>query len=62
MDSYEDISYIKGFEDGCDYIVAEIERWIKQRDYEPRIIGPVLSVLAHLKMEKQHGEEIRENT
>jgi len=47
----EDISYIKGFEHGCDYIVAEIERYIKRHDYEPRITRPLLNLLAHLKME-----------
>jgi hypothetical protein len=43
--------YIKGFDHGCDYIVTEIERYIKLRDYEPRITGPLLNLLAHLKME-----------
>ena len=43
--------YIKGFDHGCDYIVAEIERYIKQREYEPRITQPVEQLLAHLKME-----------
>jgi len=43
--------YIKGFDHGCDYIVAEIERWIKEREHEPRITRPVEQLLAHLKME-----------
>jgi hypothetical protein len=49
--SNEDINYIKGFDHGCDYIVAEIERYIKLRDYDPNITGPLLNLLAHLKME-----------
>jgi hypothetical protein len=43
--------YIKGFDHGCDYIVAEIERYIKQRNHEPRITQPIEQLLAHLKME-----------
>jgi hypothetical protein len=43
--------YIKGFDHGCDYMVAEVERYIKRYDYEPRITGPLLNLLAHLKME-----------
>ena len=43
--------YIKGFDHGCDYIVAEIERYIKNRDFEPRITNPLTDLLAHLKME-----------
>lgn len=48
----EEIEYIKGFDHGCDYIVAEIEKWIKKNNYEPRAIWPVERLLAHLKMEK----------
>jgi len=47
----EEIEYIKGFDHGCDYIVAEIERYIKRHDYEPRITSPLLNLLAHLKVE-----------
>lgn len=28
----DDKHYIKGFEDGCDYIVREIERWSKEHN------------------------------
>lgn len=45
----EDIDYIKGFDHGCDYIVAEIERYIEQHDYEPRITGPIKTMLKRLK-------------
>lgn len=41
--------YIKGFDHGCDYIVAEIERYIKQHEYEPRITGPLQGLLDRLK-------------
>ena len=43
--------YIKGFDHGCDYIVAEIEQWVKREQYDPQRIAPVLLLLAHLKME-----------
>lgn len=46
-----DLGYIAGFDAGCDYMVTEIERYIKRHDYEPRITGPLLNLLAHLKME-----------
>jgi hypothetical protein len=29
MDAYLDKEYIRGFESGCDFIVAEIERYAK---------------------------------
>ena len=45
--------YIKGFDHGCDYIVAEIERYIKLREYDPSITGSLLNLLAHLKMENK---------
>jgi hypothetical protein len=38
-----DQHYIKGFEDGCDYIVREIERWGKEHNLY------VLDVLHHLR-------------
>ena len=49
--SPEDKHYIAGFDAGCDYVINEIERWIKRHDYEPRVIGPILTLLAHLKSE-----------
>lgn len=48
--------YAKGFDHGCDYIVAEIERWVKEREHEPRITRPVEQLLAHLKMEKKPND------
>ena len=42
--------YIKGFDHGCDYIVAEIERHAKQYK-EKEICFAFLELLAHLKME-----------
>ena len=47
----EDISYIKGFEHGCDYVIAEIEKWIKDNNEQPYDIRPVDRLLSHLKME-----------
>ena len=43
--------YIKGFDAGYGYALNEVEQYIKRHDYEPRIIGPLLNLLAHLKME-----------
>jgi hypothetical protein len=40
--------YIKGFDHGCDYIVAEIERYIKAYPSEEFVLK---ELLAHLKME-----------
>jgi hypothetical protein len=40
--------YIKGFDHGCDYIVAEIERYIKQYPDNKFVLE---ELLAHLKME-----------
>lgn len=53
--SDKDINYIKGFDHGCDYIVAEIERHAKQYK-EKEICFAFLELLAHLKMEdKPHA-------
>ena len=41
--------YIAGFDAGYDCVLREIERYIKRHDYEPRITGPLLNLLAHLK-------------
>ena len=40
--------YIKGFDHGCDYIVAEIERYAKQYKGDKL---PFAELLYHLKME-----------
>lgn len=45
--------YIHGFDHGCDYIVAEIERYIKNYSHEPRISGPIESMLERLGLRKQ---------
>ncbi len=41
--------YAKGFDAGVDIVLAEIERWIKEREHEPRITRPIEQLLAHLK-------------
>jgi len=51
--------YIAGFDAGYDCVLREIERYIKRHDYEPRITGPLLTLLAHLKLEEKQA---RENT
>lgn len=51
--------YIAGFDAGYDCVLREIERYIKRHDYEPRITGPLLNLLAHLKLEEK---QVRVNT
>jgi len=51
--------YIAGFDAGYDCVLREIERYIKRHDYEPRITGPLLTLLAHLKLEEK---QVRVNT
>ena len=41
--------YTRGFDAGVDVVLLEIERWIKERGWEPRITRPVEQLLAHLK-------------
>jgi hypothetical protein len=47
--------YIAGFDAGYDCVLREIERYIKRHDYEPRITGPLLTLLAHLKLEEKQA-------
>ena len=47
--------YIKGFDAGYDYVLTEIERWIKKNDHEPRAIWPVERLLEHLRMESKQN-------
>jgi hypothetical protein len=50
--------YIKGFDAGYGYALNEVEQYIKRHDYEPRITGPLLNLLAHLKAgDKPNGRE-----
>ena len=39
--SAADINYIKGFDHGCDYIVAEIERHMKETPNTEQVLAPV---------------------
>ena len=41
--------YIQGFDAGYSYVLNEIEKWIKEHDYEPRAVWPVQQLLAKLK-------------
>ena len=45
--------YAKGFDAGVDVVLLEIERWIKEREHEPRITRPSEQLLAHLKLENK---------
>jgi len=49
--------YTKGFDDGVDFLMTEIERYIAHREYEPRIATPLKRLLEHLRMEKQDTRE-----
>ena len=49
--------YIKGFDAGYAYVLNEMEQWVKREAHNAQRIAPVLSLLAHLKM-----EQVRENT
>jgi hypothetical protein len=51
--------YIKGFDAGYDYALLEISRWIRRHDFDPRFIGPVEVLLAHLKMEVKDPEKLK---
>lgn len=41
--------YIKGFDHGCDYIVAEIERYIKEANSHDAMV--LVELVKRLKME-----------
>ena len=56
----EQIEYIKGFEHGCDYIVAEIERYALNYDGAPNIM--LRELIAHLKMENLQNVVNRSKT
>jgi hypothetical protein len=47
--SDKDIDYIKGFDHGCDYIVAEIERQIKEANSHDALV--LVDLVKRLKME-----------
>ena len=49
--------YVKGFDAGWDFALHEVEQWVKREAHDPQRNAPVLSLLAHLKLEKG-----RENT
>ena len=49
--------YTKGFDDGVDFLMTEIERYIAYREYEPRIALPLKNLLSHLKMEDRQSRE-----
>lgn len=41
--------YIAGFDTGYSFLMHQIEQYIKRHDYEPRITGPLINLLAYLK-------------
>lgn len=52
----EDLNYIRGFDDGCDYIVAEIERYAEQYKTDPLMVMPLRRLLDVLKVPAQEGQ------
>ena len=50
--------YAKGFDAGVDVVLLEIERWIKEREHEPRITQPVEQLLDHLKLENKDPKKL----
>jgi len=44
MSDYQD-----GFDDGYEFVLEEIAKWIERRDFEPRVWKPVQEVLEHLR-------------
>jgi hypothetical protein len=40
--SAADINYIKGFDHGCDYVVAEIERYMRENDGSEKVLAALL--------------------
>jgi hypothetical protein len=49
--------YTTGFDDGIDFLMTEIKRYIEQREYEPRIAMPLKRLFEHLQK-----QETRETT
>lgn len=43
--SAADINYIKGFDHGCDYIVAEIERHMRENEGTEQVLAALLRKL-----------------
>jgi len=51
--SAADINYIKGFDHGCDYIVAEIERFMRETPGSEVFVAPLLR---RLRLEEQNAK------
>ena len=49
--------YIKGFDHGCDYIVAEIERQIKEATSHDALV--LVDLVKRLKMEDKDPAKLR---
>ena len=56
--SAADINYIKGFDHGCDYIVAEIERLIKEASSHDALV--LVDLVDRLKLQGKYAP--REST
>ena len=50
--SAADINYLKGFDHGCDYIVAEIERHMRENPGTEAVLAPLLRKLKGEQNEK----------
>ncbi len=53
--------YSKGFDHGCDYIIAEIERYADQHSHDPLVEMPLRLLLTHLKVADDLGKPPRKN-
>jgi len=49
--------YIKGFDHGCDYIVAEIERYAKEANSRDALV--LVELIQKLKMEPKNETPVR---
>jgi hypothetical protein len=50
--------YIKGFDAGYGYAINEVVQYIRRHDYDPAVTGPLLNLLAHLKMEDKDPQKL----
>lgn len=44
--------YKDGFDDGYQFVLDEIAKWIDRHDFEPKVWRPVQEVLEHLREEQ----------
>jgi hypothetical protein len=58
--SREDLHYIAGFDDGCNFMVHEIERWRRRPDVAGTSFDwAVAALLDHLKQTKETNTPVK---